>query len=150
MRHIAMITGLAATLLLTSGAAEASPKKSQRIVTYPYKQVMPAAVRYLVIDARHKVIAKDWKAGYILFEMKEGRRTFRGALEVVRFVEKRRPMLKLILSIDDRPRYVEAVMLNQLLRKLRKQLGAPPSPAPLPKPAPAPDPAKVTKTANKK
>jgi hypothetical protein len=138
MKHAAMITGLAAALLLSSSAAtepsaHASPTKTTRVVTYPYKQVMPAAVRYLVIDAKHKVLAANYKAGYILFQIDEGRRTFRGALELVRYTEKRQPMLKLILSIDGRPKWVEAVMINRLLKKLRKQLGVAPEP---PEPSP--------------
>jgi hypothetical protein len=118
---------------LASGTAWARSEKS---LGYARDQVWPAAVRFLVVDEHLAITDKDPDAGYVLFELREDGKTFRGALELISVVEDKRPRLKLVLQIDDRPDWVELAMLTRLERKLRAELGSP-SPAPTkPKPDP--------------
>ena len=111
--------------------------KSQRVVRYSFEQVWPAAIRFLRVDSGLEILERDAEAGYVLFELSEENKRFRGALELVRIVDDRdRPALRMILHIEDRPSYMELALLKRLERKLRDELGPPREPAPKPKPRP--------------
>jgi hypothetical protein len=47
---------------------------------------------------------------------------------VVAVTEDKRPSLKFVIQIEDRPSYIETAMLGRLERKLRVELGDPPPP----------------------
>jgi hypothetical protein len=120
---------LLAALLLTSGVAEA---RSEKTLAYQRDQAWPTAVRFLRVDAKLKVIEKDADAGYVLFEFVEDKKTFRGSLEVIEVVRDGRKLVRFVITIEDRPSWVEIEMLTKLERKLRVELGTP-APAPTPK-----------------
>jgi hypothetical protein len=123
-----LLSGLAAT------PAEAASKKE---ASYPYERVWPAAVRFLRIDAGVELLEKDADAGYVLFELEDDGKTFKGALEVIRIKDSDgRDAVRLMLRLEDRPSYMEIGMLKRLVRKLYVELG-PPAPAP-PKRKPKP------------
>jgi hypothetical protein len=119
-------------LLLTSGVAEA---RSEKTLAYQRDQAWPTAVRFLRVDAKLKVIEKDADAGYVLFEFIEDKKTFRGSLEVIEVVKDGRKLVRFVITIEDRPSWVEIEMLTKLERKLRVELGTP-APAPTPKDPP--------------
>jgi hypothetical protein len=133
-------------LLLATGVAEARSEKS---LAYPREQAWAAAVRFLRVDAKLKITEKDADAGYVIFELHEEKKTFRGSLEVVDTVKDGRHLVRFVLTIEDRPEYVEIELLNKLELKLRAELGAP---APAPTVAPKKDepPAKKDDPAPKK
>jgi hypothetical protein len=107
-------------LLAVSSPVEA---RSQREVSLTYEDVYPAAVRFLRIDAGLKIIEKDAETGYVLFELAEEGKTFRGALELVRIKDSEgQPAVRLIIRVDDRPTYTETGLLNRLVFKLQKEL----------------------------
>jgi hypothetical protein len=82
---------------------------------------------------RLKIVEKDIETGYVLFELAEDGKIFRGALELVRIQDDSgRAAVRLIISVADRPTYTETGLLQRLVHKLRKEL--PESPAPAPKP----------------
>jgi hypothetical protein len=83
------------------------------------------------------IVEKDREAGYVLFDLKEEGKTFRGALELVATRKDGRDLVRLILRIEDRPEYVEVGMLERLERKLRGEHGPPPRRDPAPKDPPA-------------
>lgn len=112
-------------LLGLAGPAEA---RSEKTLAYPRDQVWPTAVRFLVVDERVRVIEKDPDAGYVLFELKDDGKTFRGSLEVMTVVRERRTSVRFVLQIEDRPDWLEVAMLTRLERKLRAELGAPAPP----------------------
>jgi hypothetical protein len=132
-------------LVLWSGVAEA---RSEKTLAYQREQAWPTAVRFLRVDAKLKVVEKDADAGYVLFEFVEDKKTFRGSLEVIEVVKDGRKLVRFVVTIEDRPSWVEIEMLTKLERKLRAELGTP-APAPTPKapppkeepkqPAPKPD-----------
>ena len=97
----------------------------------------PAALRFLRIDEGHKLVEKDGEAGYVIFDLSDDGKSFRGSLELIRVEDDGRPGVRIVVHIEDRPSYMESGLLRRLLAKLRTELGAP---APIRPPAkPAPD-----------
>jgi hypothetical protein len=119
-------------LLLATGVAEA---RSEKTLAYPREQAWPAAVRFIRVDAHLKIVEKDADAGYVIFELREENKTFRGSLEVVDTVKDGRHQVRFVMQIEDRPQWLEIEMLNKLEQKLRAELG---SPAPAPSAPPPP------------
>ena len=74
-----------------------------------------------------------------MFELKDDGKVFAGALEVVQHSEDGRKVVKLVLTISDRPDYMEAQVLERMLAKLRQEHGDPPPPPPPAKKKPAPE-----------
>ena len=133
-----LVRCLVLCLVLGGGLALPAPAwaRSEKTLAYPRDQVWPAAVRFLVVDEHVKITDKDPEAGYVIFELRDGGKPFRGALEVVTVTSGGRSSVRFVLQIADRPSYVELAMLARLEDKLRAELGSP-QPPPSPKePAP--------------
>lgn len=120
-------------LALSTGLLATAEARSEKTLAYQREQAWPAAVRFLRVDAKLKVVEKDADAGYVLFEYVEDRKTFRGSLEVIEVEKNGRKLVRFVIQIEDRPSWVEIELLTKLERKLRAELG---SPAPAPTPAP--------------
>ncbi|HEX2689530.1 MAG TPA: hypothetical protein VHN14_23075 [Kofleriaceae bacterium] len=114
--------------------------RSEKSVAYPRDHVWPTVVRFLAVDEHAKITDKDAEAGYVLFELGDDGKTFRGSLEIITSVRDGRSLVRCVLQIDDRPSWVEIAMLARLETKLRRELGAPPPPPPPPPPSSKPDP----------
>ena len=125
-------------LLLATGVAEA---RSEKTLAYPRDQAWPAAVRFIRVDAHLKITEKDADAGYVIFELKEEKKTFRGSLEVIDTVKDGRHVVRFVMTIEDRPEWLEIELLNKLEQKLRAELGLP-APAPTAPPPKKADPPK--------
>ncbi|HEY4239229.1 MAG TPA: hypothetical protein VGM88_05410 [Kofleriaceae bacterium] len=110
--------------------------RSEKTLAYPRDEAWPAAVRFLAVDEHLKILEKDGDAGYILFELKEDKQTFRGSLEVVVVQVDGHPECSFVVSLAERPDWQELAMLNRLEQKLHVELGPP---APPPDKAPPPD-----------
>lgn len=138
------LAALAALALATSlGLAAAAPAvaeaRAERVVSHAYDRVWPTAVRFLAVDEKLKVVDKDPDAGYVVFELTDKGKTFRGALELVKVADQEgRKAVRLVVTIDGRPEYTEAGLLDRLLDKVHAEYG---DPAPAPEP-PTPPPAK--------
>jgi hypothetical protein len=117
-------------LLLATSTAHA---RSEKTLAYPRDPAWSATVRFIRVNAGLKVIEKDNEAGYVIFEFKEDKKTFRGSLELIEVVKDGRKVLRFVITIEDRPAWVEIDMLTKLERKLRAELGTP-APAPSDKP----------------
>ena len=126
-----MLRCLVLAILLSSAPAWA---RSEKTLAYQREDAWPAAVRFIRVDERLKITEKDADAGYVLFELKEEGKTFRGSLEVMTVVVDGRSLVKFVLQVEDRPAWTEIAMLTRLERKLRVELGSP-SPPPSKKPA---------------
>jgi hypothetical protein len=123
--------GVLAVLL----CALASPAwaKSTRVMAHAYDRVWPASLRFLRVDEHLKITEKDSDAGYVLFELVDGKKTFQGALELVRTKDsKERDVTRVVMTLSDRPAYMEEGFLDRLEQKLRGELGDPPAPKPTP------------------
>jgi hypothetical protein len=140
-RPVFRLAALAVLAVLAASGAPAAAR-SEKTLAYPRDQAWPAAVRFLAVDERLRVLEKDADAGYVLFELRDEGKLFRGALEVISLVEGGRPVIRFVLAIEDRPSWLEAAMLGRLERKLRLELGSPaPAPSPRPKEPPKDGPA---------
>lgn len=128
MRRLALASVLG--LLLATGSADA---RSEKTLAYPREPAWATAVRFIRINAGFKVIEKDAEAGYVLFELHEEKKTFRGSLELIDVVKDGRKVVRFVLTIEDRPQWVEIALLTKLERKLRAELGTP-APEPTPRP----------------
>ena len=122
---------LAVVPALWLAASSAAHARSEKVLAYPREPAWSAAVRFLRINAGLKVIEKDAEAGYVIFEFKEDKKTFRGSLELIEVVKDNRKVLRFVVTIEDRPQWVEIELLTKLERKLRAELGTPtPTPTP--------------------
>jgi hypothetical protein len=134
---------LALGLAVVAGLAAPAAARSEATLAYLRDQVWPTAVRFLVVDEHVKVTERDAEAGYLLFELRDDGKTFRGSLEVMTVVRDGRTLVRFVLQIADRPSWLELAMLARLEAKLRAELGSPAPPAPEPAPprkdAPRPD-----------
>ena len=126
---------LSLALLLALGTLAYA--ESARLVSYPYERVWPAAVRFLRVDRKLKIVEKDVDTGYVLFELVDDGKTFQGSLQLSRARDlDRREATRLGLKIGGRPSYVEEALLEKLEQKLRSELGDPAPAPPAPKAAP--------------
>lgn len=129
MRH--SVRGLASAifgLALAAGHAPPAWARSEKTLDYPRDRVWAAAVRFLVVDEHVKVTDKDADAGYVVFELRDDGKLFRGALEVATVSRDGRSAVRFILQIEDRPSWLEIAMLRRLETKLRAELGSPAPP----------------------
>ena len=125
------------TFLVAVSVADA---RSEKTLAYPREQAWPAAVRFIRVDEHLKVVEKDADAGYVLFELQEEKKTFRGSLELIDTVKDGRHVVRFVIAIEDRPSWLEIEMLDRLERKLRTEIGSPsPAPTPAPKAPPKDD-----------
>jgi hypothetical protein len=137
MRASLLAAGFAAAVLVA--APHPAAARAERMISHAYERVWPTAVRFLRVDEGLTLVDKDADAGYVVFELVDKGKTFRGALELVAITDPEgRRAVRLVVTIDGRPEYTESGMLDRLLQKLRNEHG---DPAPAPPPAP-PDTAK--------
>jgi hypothetical protein len=124
---------LGIVLVLVLLAPTLAQAKTTRVVSYRYDDVFPTALRFLRVDENLKVVEKDADAGYILFELTDGKRTFQGAVELVRTRDEAgREATRVQVRIADRPSYMELGILDRLEEKLKADLGDPAEPPPPP------------------
>ncbi|MBA3392099.1 MAG: hypothetical protein H0T89_05615 [Deltaproteobacteria bacterium] len=114
--------------LIVAALAGPALARSEKTLAYQREQCWPTAVRFLRVDEGLKLIEKDADAGYVLFELKEDGKTFRGSLEVMTVSVDGRTVVRFVIQIEDRPSWLEIAMLTRLERKLRSELGAPSPP----------------------
>ena len=111
--------------IATAGVSRVDAKTSRK-VSHAYEKVWPVAVRFLRIDEGLKVLEKDMENGYLLFEIAEEGKRFSGSVEVIRRTDdSKRSAVELILTIKDRPSYMESGILDRMLTKIRVELGLP-------------------------
>jgi hypothetical protein len=121
-------------LLLAPAMVEA--RSEGKLLAYRGEQVWPTAVRFIVVDQRAKVLDKDPDAGYVLFELVDDGKVYRGSLELLTFTTESGTNVRFVISLVDRPNWMEIAMLTRLEQKLRAELGAPNPPKPKPKQPP--------------
>jgi hypothetical protein len=123
-------------IAIIAGSAGPAAARSEKTLAYPRDQAWPAAVRFLAVDEHVKITEKDGDAGYVVFELRDDGKTFRGALEIVSLVRDGRTVVTFVLQIADRPSWLEIAMLGRLETKLRAELGSPAPPPDAAKEAP--------------
>lgn len=103
---------------------------------YTYEQTWNGALRLVRVDSSFKILEKDEKSGFILFEYDDKGVAVPASLELLS-TEK---AVHVICKIPKLPSYHEIAMLDRLSRKLKEDYGAPPEkPKPPPDAGPPPD-----------
>jgi hypothetical protein len=123
MRRISLFLSVALLGIAFSSPAEA---RTERKLTYRASQIWNSAVRFLRVDMSYKIIEKDKETGYLLFEYKDGGRAYQASFELIPAVTQGRKIVRARMRIQGMPSYVEAVLIDRFLRKLRNEYGAPP------------------------
>lgn len=142
-RRLAACLLALACAVLAPGAAAA---RSEKTIGYEAAKVWPTAVRYLRVDAGVKITEKDADAGYVMFELVDEGKTYAGSLELIVADDDAGPRCRIAIHINDRPSYMEAVMLEKLEQKIRAEHGSePPRRPPEKKRPPEPPPADTAK-----
>src|SRR5687767_3700276 len=118
-------------MLLAPALGEA--RTEGKPLAYAREAVWSTAVRFLAVDVGAKLLDRDADAGYVMFELKDDGKTYRGSLEVVAIVVDGNPSVKFVMTLVDRPPYMELAMLKRLEQKIRAELGSPNPPKPKPK-----------------
>ena len=116
------------TVTLLTGEAEA---KAAFDSAYSFDQTFNAALRLVRVDRGYKVTEKDQAAGYVLFEYRShesGDRISAGSIEMVAAGG----VVKVVVQLQQMPRYHEQVLADALLKKLRDEYGTPPPKKPTP------------------
>lgn len=127
----ALCLALAAAVLAGPGLAHA---RNEKTMGYAPKDVWSPTVRFVRVDESLAIVERDAELGYILFELREDKKVFRGSVEII--AASAEHGVRVIIDIRDRPSYMEVAMLERLERKLLAELG--PAPAP-PKKEKAPE-----------
>lgn len=124
-------SALAGALCLAAVAAPAWGR-SETVLPYPAAQVWTEAVRFLRVDRGFTLREKDADTGYILFDVPEGGKKYKGALELTATTDPEgRSAARVWFSLPDLPRHYETLLADKLAQKVRDDLG-PPAPAPKP------------------
>lgn len=136
MRHMIRILTLSAFVLALLQAREVQAR-SQRNLAYRPDQTWTTAVRLLRIDMGFEIVERDPEARYIIFTYRQGAQTCTATLEIA---ERRSELgvegVTVVVTVPSLPTYVELHLIDQLERKLRREVGTPiqltPPPAPPP------------------
>jgi hypothetical protein len=85
----------------------------------------------LRIDRNCAIREKDEAAGYILFDYPEGRKVYKGSIELIRSTDSEgRDVTRVVASLPDLPRHFEHLLLDKLAARLREDRGSPAPPPP--------------------
>jgi hypothetical protein len=132
-RHTPRVAAVAVAVarlgvLVAAGFSAADAEaRTTSVVPYPTTDVWPTAIRFLRVDRDYPIKEKDEAAGYVLFEIAEGKRAYRAALELVKAADADgRAGTQLVLNIQDLPRHYEVALLDKLTAKIRDERGPPP------------------------
>lgn len=133
---ICLLAGPAGASFTHTGAPAAFIQQ-RRTLSYPFEQVWPTAIRYLVVDRGYAVSDRDPDAGYILFEFSSGDRSGQGSLEMFRIEDASgRPSVQLSVSTSAGPSHLPHTLLEGISRKVREERGQPAPPPPTKDPEP--------------
>jgi hypothetical protein len=105
-----------------------SAARTDRELTYRENEIWHSAIRFLRVDSGFKILEKDRDAGYVLFEYKDGATTCTASLEMVSTARDNKLFVRTRIQIESQPRYVEAVLIDRFVRKLKDEYGDPPPP----------------------
>jgi hypothetical protein len=115
-------------MLLVVGAALA---RSSSALPYPFEEVWPTAIRFLRVDRGATLREKDSESGYVLFDLAEGGKTYKGSLELIRITDPEgRDATRVVANLPDLPRHFESTLLDKLAYKVRDEYGSPAPPPP--------------------
>lgn len=124
------------------GPIAAAMMENRRVLSYPFEQVWPTAIRYLRVDRGYTVSDRDEEAGYVLFEFAlEGGGRGNGSLEMFRTEDASgRPSVTVSVATGAGPIHLPNTLLDGLAAKVREERGQPAPPPSKTKPKDPADP----------
>ncbi len=118
------VSALLFASLLLAFSADARARRSDAH-RYRFEQVWSSVVRLIRVDYRFPVRDRDRDIGYVLFDYEHAGRTHPGSVELVRFQEGNHEQVRVTVQIPAMPSYIERMILDRLVRKLREDHGEP-------------------------
>ncbi|MCG5054922.1 MAG: hypothetical protein KA712_18305 [Myxococcales bacterium] len=116
-------------LILLMGGAQPAWARSSADFPYAPAQLWSTVIRFLRVDQRFPVLEKDKDAGYVLFEYVDETKVYKASVELVPFRESSgRSASRVVMTVPDLPRHVEAVLLDRLMKKAKDDIGSPAPP----------------------
>lgn len=112
--------GLAALVL---GAPVPARARVSEALPWTFSQVFRTSVRLVRVDLGCAITERDEDAGYLTFDYESSGRLHHGSIEIVRGEEG--AGVRVIVQLPTLPTYVERMVVNRLLRKLRDEVGEP-------------------------
>jgi hypothetical protein len=118
--------GVAAAVVLSGPQATA---KTSYDSAYGFERTWNAGLRLIRVDMNLKITEKDETTGYLLFDYKspEGntKKTTAGSMEFIRSKEPDAPV-RVVVQLPEMPRYHEQMLVDELVKKMKKEYGDPP------------------------
>lgn len=104
--------------------------ENRRVLSYPFEQVWPTAIRYLRVDRGYTVTDRDEDAGYVLFEFAlDGGGRGNGSLEMFRTEDASgREGVAISVSTGAGPVHLPNALLDGIASKVREERGQPSAP----------------------
>lgn len=129
MKPVGLVFLICVFLSVVAARAQA---KTHVEVPYTLKEVYSAAARFVRIDRGCQITDRDPDAAFLTFECKDDERIKRGALELMVVQVQGQPgkSVRVQVGLGDDPHYMELRFLELFERKLRQELGNPPSVTP--------------------
>jgi hypothetical protein len=123
----ALFAGVACAIVLPGTTAAA---KSDYDSPYGYERTWNAALRLVRVDLGLKVLEKDERSGYLLFEYRSpesGTKATSASFEIVHGA-KDSSDVKVVVQIPQMPTFHERAMLDGLAHKMHEEYGDAPAP----------------------
>jgi hypothetical protein len=117
-------------------SAPTAHARREATFNYPYSRVWTTAIRLLRVDFESRITEKDKDDGYFLFEFPDRGKSYAGSVELIATHKDDVESVRVVLTIQALPTYVESMLMDRLARKLIQEFGAPPERKPEKKPAP--------------
>lgn len=115
---------LCAALCCALGVSSVRARREQTF-GYPYSRVWTSAVRLMRVDFEANITEKDKEDGYFLFEYPDRGKVYSGSCELVSVKQDDVEAVRVVLTIQALPSYVENMIMDRLGRKLEQEFGAP-------------------------
>jgi hypothetical protein len=127
--------------LLLAALASGADARTAAVIPYPTAEVWSTAVRFIRVDRGYKVREKDEESGYILFDLVEGSKSYKGSLELIKTTDDAgRDATRAAFALPDLPHHYETMLLDKLTAKVREERGLARASAVTQKPAEKPSP----------
>lgn len=123
-------------MLVVSLSASTAHARREATFNYPYSRVWTTAVRLLRVDFESQITEKDKDDGYFLFEFPDRGKSYAGSVELIASRKDDVESVRVVLTIQALPTYVESMLMDRLARKLVQEFGPPPERKVEKKPAP--------------
>jgi hypothetical protein len=101
--------------------------RTVRETNYRYDQIWSTAVRFLRVDSGFAIIEQDKGTGYVLFEYRDSGRALNGSMELIPQERDGFELITMGIRIQNMPSYVENILMDKLVRKLKDEYGEPPA-----------------------